>query len=60
MVEPLLNVKFNDFQYLALADHIDFALSRTEDNIDISATNTRWEVKNLFPKEYKISEKLLL
>ena len=28
MVEPLLNVKFNDFQYLALADHIDFALSR--------------------------------
>mgnify|MGYP001073124041 CR=1 FL=1 len=35
MVEPLLNVKFNDFQYLALADHIDFALSRIEDNIDI-------------------------
>ena len=41
MVEPLLNVKFNDFQYLALADHIDFALSRIEDNIDISAANTR-------------------
>lgn len=59
MVEPLLNVKFNDFQYLALADHIDFALSRIEDNIDISAANTRWEVKNLFPKEYKISEKVI-
>ena len=53
MVEPLLNVKFNDFQYLALADHIDFALSRTEDHIDMSAANTRWEVKNLFPKEYQ-------
>lgn len=52
-------MKFNDFQYLALADHIDFALSRIEDNIDISAANTRWEVKNLFPKEYKISEKVI-
>lgn len=59
MVEPLLNVKFNDFQHLALADHIDFALSRIEDNIDISAANIRWEVKNLFPKEYKISEKVI-
>ncbi|EFB61582.1 putative transcription antiterminator LicT [Lactobacillus gasseri SV-16A-US] len=59
MVEPLLNVKFNDFQYLALADHIDFALSRTEDHIDMSAANTRWEVKNLFPKEYKISERVI-
>lgn len=59
MVEPLLNVKFNDFQYLALADHIDFALSRIEDHIDMSAANTRWEVKNLFPKEYKISEKVI-
>ena len=53
MVEPL------DFQYLALADHIDFALSRIEDHIDMSAANTRWEVKNLFPKEYKISEKVI-
>lgn len=59
MVEPLLNVKLNDFQYLALADHIDFALSRIEDHIDISAASTRWEVKNLFPKEYKISEKVI-
>ena len=59
MTELLLNVKLNDFQYLALADHIDFALSRIEDNIDISAANTRWEVKNLFPKEYKISEKVI-
>ncbi len=52
-------MKFNDFQYLALADYIDFALSRIEDNIDISAASTRWEVKNLFSKEYKISEKVI-
>lgn len=54
MVEPLLNMKLNDFQYLALADHIDFALSRIEDNIDISAANTRWEVKNLFLRNIKL------
>lgn len=59
MVEPLLNVKFNDFQYLALADHIDFALTRIDDSIDMNANNTRWEVKNLFPKEYKVSKKVI-
>lgn len=59
MVEPLLNVKFNDFQYFALADHIDFALTRVKDSIDLTAANTRWEVKNLFPKEYQISQKVV-
>lgn len=59
MVEPLLNVKFNDFQYLALADHIDFALTRIKDCIDMNAANARWEVRNLFPKEYEVSEKVI-
>ncbi|MDE7056261.1 MAG: PRD domain-containing protein, partial [Lactobacillus sp.] len=59
MVEPLLQIKFNDYQYLALADHIDFALTRVTDHIDLSDNNTRWEVKNLFPREYAISEKVV-
>lgn len=59
MVEPLLNIKFNDYQYLALADHIDFALTRVKDNIDLSDNNTRWEVKNLFPQEYAIAKKIV-
>lgn len=59
MVEPLLNLNFDDYQYLALADHIDFALTRVKDDIDLSDNNTRWEVKNLFPREYKIAEKVV-
>lgn len=59
MVEPLLDIKFSDFQYLALADHINFALTRIKDDIDVNTVNTRWEVKNLFPKQYKISEKVI-
>ena len=55
LAEPKLNIKFNDFQYLALADHIDFALTRSEDSIDMNATNTRWEVRNLFPEEYTVA-----
>lgn len=54
LVEPKLNIKFNDFQYLALADHIDFALTRSEDKVDMNATNTRWEVRNLFPKNTQL------
>lgn len=45
LVEPLLQTKFSDYQYLALADHID-----------IDPANNDWEVKNLFPKEYAISK----
>lgn len=56
LAEPKLNVKFNDFQYLALADHIEFALTRSEDSIDMNATNTRWEVRNLFPEEYTVAK----
>lgn len=46
MVEPLLQTKFSDHQYLALADHIDFAITRINDHIDIDPVNNDWEVKN--------------
>lgn len=59
LVEPLLQVKFNDFNYLALADHIDFALTRVRDHIDLNATNNRWEVQNLFPKEYAVATQVV-
>lgn len=59
MVEPLLQTKFSDYQYLALADHIDFAVTRINDHIDIDPANNDWEVKNLFSKEYAISEKVI-
>lgn len=59
MVEPLLQTHFTDYQFLALADHIDFAVTRINDNIDIDPANNDWKVKNLFPKEYAISKKVI-
>lgn len=59
MVEPILDIKFSDFQYLSLADHIDFAITRVEDDIDLNMNNTRWEVKNLFPKEFAVAEEVV-
>lgn len=57
LVEPILKVHFNDYQYLALADHIDFALKRSLGNIDIDDGTVRWEVKKLFPVEYEAAIK---
>lgn len=59
LVEPLLQTKFTDYQFLALADHIDFAVTRINDNIDIDPANNDWEVKNLFPKEYALAGKVI-
>lgn len=59
LVERKLQIKFDDFQYLALADHIDFALTRVKDHIDVSDNNTRWETRNLFPKEYEVAKKIV-
>lgn len=59
LVEPLLQIKFNDFQYLALADHIDFAVTRIKDHIDIAPANNSWEVQNLFPKEFAAAKKVV-
>lgn len=59
IAESLLGIDFNDYQYLALADHIDFALKRVQDNIDFNDSNVRWEVKNLYPKEYEVAQKMI-
>lgn len=59
LVEPILNVRFSNYQYLALADHVDFALKRALGNIDINDGTIRWEVKKLFPVEYQAAIKAL-
>ncbi|RRK10165.1 PRD domain-containing protein [Lactiplantibacillus garii] len=53
LVEPLLKISFSDYQYFVLADHIDFALKRANDGIDVDNGTVRWEVKKLFNKEYQ-------
>ncbi|AVK64022.1 antitermination protein BlgG [Lactobacillus sp. CBA3606] len=57
LVEPILGLSFNDYQYFVLADHIDFAIKRANDGIDVDNGTVRWEVRNLFSKEYKAAQK---
>ena len=58
MAEPDLNIQFTDNQYLTLADHINFAIQRLQEDINIGWSGvSRWEIKSLFPKEYKVAEK---
>lgn len=57
LVEPLLKVSFSDYQYFVLADHIDFAVKRANDGIDVDNGTVRWEVKKLFPKEFQAASK---
>ncbi|WEV70796.1 PRD domain-containing protein [Lactobacillus sp. ESL0785] len=47
-----LQTKFSDYQYFALADHIDFVLKRADEGIDLGQETVRWEIHKLFPKEY--------
>lgn len=52
LVEPLLQVKFNSYQYVVLADHLEFALQRADEGLDLADGTTSWSIKKLFPKEY--------
>ena len=38
MAEPDLNIKFTDNQYLTLADHINFAIQRLQEDINIGSS----------------------
>lgn len=55
MLEKESNIHFSDYQYFVLVDHIDFALKRSLDGIEIPDGTVRWNVKHLFPKEYRLA-----
>lgn len=59
LVEPLLKIKFNDYQYFVLADHIDFSLKRVHDGIEISDGTVIWEISKLFSEEYQAAKKAI-
>ncbi|MGE7635312.1 PRD domain-containing protein [Bacillus paramycoides] len=50
--EVEIGVTFNDNIYLTLADHLNFAIERTNDGLEYTQVS-RWEVKKLYPKEYQ-------
>ena len=50
LVKDQLSRSFTDYQYLSLADHIDFAIKRTRDGINLDSATVSWETNRLFPK----------
>lgn len=59
LVSKRLNVNFTDYQYLVLADHIDFMLKRTDEGFELGQGTVGWELKKLFPKEYSAAKDAL-
>lgn len=55
LIESKSKIRFNNFQYLALVDHIDFAIVRAQSGIDMDDKALRWEVKKLFKEEYLLA-----
>lgn len=58
-VELFLKLKFNDYQFLILADHLNFARTRAKEHIEFTDRAVNWEVKKLYPKEYQASVRAL-
>lgn len=53
-----LNIHFSSTNYLTLADHLHHAILRSKNSEDNNFTG-QWEISNLFPKEYKLSQKVI-
>lgn len=53
-----LEIRFSNYNYLALADHIAFAIKRAQTTDDYPK-DFRWEVQRLYPKEYQVAEQAL-
>lgn len=54
----VLSTRLNSHLFLALADHINFAVHRMEQNLVIT-NKVFWEIKTFYSKEYKIGQKAL-
>lgn len=56
LVSDELQVKFDDYQYLSLADHIEFAIQRTQDGLHLDSATVSWEMSRLFPAEFQTAK----
>lgn len=57
--EQALTVTFDDYQYLILADHIDFAVQRAKQQIEMLDGTIRWEISKMYAKEYQVALKAI-
>ena len=53
LAQKTFNVVFNDFQYFSLADHLNFAIERSQEDMVMTIGATRWELETMYPLEYK-------
>lgn len=51
-----LSTKLNDYIYLTLTDHLDFAISRIKEG-KVLVNPLLWEIRKIYPKEYKVGLK---
>lgn len=59
MASQKLQITFSDYEFLVLADHIDFMLTRATGNIELGQDTLGWEMKKIFPKEYGTAQEAL-
>ncbi|MDO5088571.1 MAG: PRD domain-containing protein [Leptotrichiaceae bacterium] len=56
--ENMLNTRFNDFIYVTLTDHLNFAIQRNKENISY-VNALLWEIKKFYSKEYEVGLKAI-
>lgn len=56
--ERFLEITFSTRNYITLADHLNYAIQRTQESVEYTE-NLRWEVKKLYPKEYQAALKTI-
>lgn len=56
--EESLQVKFDDYLYIGLSDHLHYALERARSNKEMP-NNLVWEIKRFYPKEYQVAKQSL-
>ena len=56
--EESLQVKFDDYLYIGLSDHLHYALKRARSNKEMP-NNLVWEIKRFYPKEYQVAKQSL-
>lgn len=60
IVEAALGIKFDDYAYLLLADHIDFAVQRAKGGVTLADPASKWELRRLFPREFEAARQAIL
>ncbi|MGG5329778.1 BglG family transcription antiterminator LicT [Enterococcus sp. AZ163] len=56
--EKKLDIKLNKYLYLSLSDHIENAIQRHEEQLDLT-NPLLWEVKKIYPKEFEVASHAL-